>query len=65
MVFIVFGILCFIFSALWADHKKKKDGKKIGITNLTDFELKPIDQQNMGYEDAVSFFNSARSMITK
>ena len=36
----------------------------MGITNLTDFELKPIDQQDINYDEAVNMFNSSRSMVT-
>ena len=36
----------------------------MGITNLTDFELKPIEQQDINYDEAVNMFNSSRSMVT-
>lgn len=65
MVVIVCGVLCFIISGICDERKRLRSEKRIGTTNLTDFELKPIDQQDIGYEEAVSFFNSARSMITR
>lgn len=65
MVAIVCGVLCFIISGICEERKRIRSEKRIGITNLTDFELKPIEQQDIGYEEAVSFFNSARSMITR
>ena len=36
----------------------------MGITNLTDFELRPIEQQDINYDEAVNMFNSSRSMVT-
>jgi hypothetical protein len=65
MVAIVCGVICFIIAGIYDEKRRLKNKKRIGITNLTDFELKPIEQQDIGYEEAVSFFNSARSMITR
>lgn len=59
------GVLCFIITGIYDEKRRLKKEKRIGVTNLTDFELKPIEQQDIGYEEAVSFFNSARSMITR
>jgi hypothetical protein len=35
------------------------------MTGLTDFELRPIEEQDINYDDAVSMFSSARSMLSK
>lgn len=43
MVVIVCGVLCFIISGICDERKRLRSEKRIGTTNLTDFELKPID----------------------
>jgi hypothetical protein len=44
--------------------RKAKDSKKINVTGLTDFELRPIEDQDINYDEAVNMFNSSRSMVT-
>ena len=43
MVAIVCGVICFIISVAYEERRREKKEKRIGITNLTDFELKPIE----------------------
>ena len=64
MSLILIGFVIYFVIECILDRKKKKDEKRVGITNLTDFELKPIEQQDINYDEAVNMFNSSRSMVT-
>lgn len=66
MGLILFGVTTFLMVDWFGQKRAKKKGEKVGITVLTDFELRPIEQQDINYEDAVSMFQaSSRSMISK
>jgi len=64
MVLILAGFILYFVIECILERKKKKEEKRVGITNLTDFELKPIEQQDINYDEAVNMFNSSRSMMT-
>lgn len=64
MCLILSGFLLYFGIEFYLEKKREKEQKRVGITNLTDFELKPIEQQDINYDEAVNMFNSSRSMVT-
>jgi hypothetical protein len=66
MICIVLGILFYLFADWFQAYRaQKKAASKIEITDLTDFELKPIEQQDISADDAHSVFTSARTMLSR
>ena len=63
MIVLIFsGTISFIGIQAYDEYRAVKNrDQKINITGLTDFELQPIEKQDMDYEDAVSYFKSARN----
>jgi len=64
MALIVSGVLLYFAMDYCLQKRKAKDSKKINVTGLTDFELRPIEDQDINYDEAVNMFNSSRSMVT-
>lgn len=65
MACIVTGIVLYLLTDWFQGLRVKSRAKKIEITDMTDLELKPIDQQDISYDDAHSLFSSARTMLSK
>lgn len=57
--FVIYIVFDTIAKALFS-----KKQATVRITSLTDFELKPIEEQDMNYEDAVEYFNSHRAALS-
>lgn len=60
MGLIVAGVIIFgIVEAI--DERIKRKGRKPKIinTHLTDYELRPIEKQDLDYDDAIAYFNTA------
>lgn len=62
MGLVLVGIVTFYIITV-RDEKKKKKAKKPKVisTTLTDYELQPIEKQDMNYDEAVMYFNTARN----
>eukprot|EP00347_Sterkiella_histriomuscorum_P021819 403332654 len=59
---IVIGIVLYqIVIVIEGKKKLKKKPPKVTATDLTDYELAPIEKQNLDYEEAVMYFNTARN----
>lgn len=63
MGLILIGIIAYFILSVIEEKQKAKKNKKPKITNtdLTDFELRPIEKQDMNYDEASIYFNSARN----
>lgn len=64
MGLIIAGFIAYFVIEYFIQKRKVAQDKKVSVTHLSDFELRPIDQQDLAYEDAVSLFNSHRSVAT-
>ena len=62
MALIFSGTISFMGLQAFEEYRTAKNKEsKINITGLTDFELQPIEKQDMNYEEALSYFNTARN----
>ena len=43
MALILAGFVLYFGIEFFLERRKKKEQKRVGVTNLTDFELKPIE----------------------
>lgn len=65
MILIVAGICGYLVMQYIEKRRKGKKTSKVSITDLTDFELRPMEEQDINYNEAVNMFSSARSMLSK
>lgn len=65
MALIICGTVSYMGISLYEENKERKKKKlrelRIVNTGLTDYELQPIDKQDLNYEEAMAYFNSARN----
>ncbi|CDW73743.1 UNKNOWN [Stylonychia lemnae] len=63
MGLVIVGVISYYFVSVCDEKKKKQVLKKQKIINttLTDYELQPIEKQDMNYDEAVLYFNTARN----